>query len=340
MVQAVLKTFLSKHHPSRVLLLGHSHADVDAMASAIALFFSIPSKHHPVIGVPDHCNRDALGLLQHFSLSCTVNPVPNEFDAVILLDCHAPERLGTVGAALQSFSKPLLVLDHHSLSKTAFKTSFRVLDPNASSTAVMVLNALQSSGFKLSKNALTALAAGMVSDSVDLQQADAVLLEQVAFCLQSINLTVAELKSLYASPMDASEKIAMLKALHRLRLFDINGFLVAVSENSFFASSAANALLVSGADLALVAGVEKKSALCHLAVRSTAGFVQKTGLHAATDVCMKLPDFFGGHGNGHQGAARFVAAHAEPEKVLHSSLELVQDFFRSKGETVKTREII
>lgn len=369
----LLKPFLFHFKPSQTLLLCHENTDIDAMASALALYFSLPKKFHPTIGIPGHLNQSAEqlcnSLLENPIFATGKNgrilafgpksrgwrkkgsakspgarfiktPDLSKFDAIMVLDFCSPSRAGPLQEPLQKTKMPLLVLDHHSKTKDSFRTRFSLLDPKASSTSFLVLQQLQQGRFSIPKNAWLALAAGMVSDSVDLSLADSVLLQSVAGCLQKTGFSIQEIRQLYAAPEDFSERIAKLKGLHRVQLFEMNGFLVALSHASFFESQIAMALLSAGADVSFVAGMEKKSDVCRMACRANLSILKKSKLNLAEDICIQLPRFFGGQGNGHSGAAGFAAFHAEPERVLHSSLELLTGFFRKKGKTVEFREII
>lgn len=335
-------------------MLCHENADVDAMASALALFFSLPKKFHPTVGIPTHANQSAeqlsnsllkkgwrkKGSAKTLGVRLSKEPDLSKFDAIIILDFNSPLRAGPLQKALSASKKPLLVLDHHAKTKDSFRTRFFLSDPTAFSTASLVLEQLEKSGFLIPKKAWLSLAAGMVSDSVDLSLANSALLQTVSNCLSKTNSTVQEIRQLYAVPEDFSERVAKLKGLHRVRLFEVNGFLVALSHVSFFESQIAMALLAAGADLAFVAVMEKKSDVCQMSCRADFTILKKTRLDLAKDICVKLPLVFGGQGNGHAGAAGFAAFHAQPERVLLTSVELLQDFFRKKAKTVEFREII
>ncbi|MBU0636228.1 DHH family phosphoesterase [Candidatus Micrarchaeota archaeon] len=338
--KTILQSFLKKAKPKRLLVLCHANADVDAMASSIALYFSLPKKIKVTVGVPEHANQSAQQLAKKLGGKFTLNPFLESFDAIILVDFNEKHRAGKLEKELLSFSKPILILDHHQKTKQSIPTKFARLEPKAPSAAFMVLQELEHLRFSPSKKTLLALAAGMVSDSSDLLVADGVLLEKISFCLQKTGFSLQEVRALYDIPVNVSEKIAKLKSLHRLRLFEVNGFLVALSNTNFFEAQSAMALLASGADIAFVAGIEKGSELCRLIGRVSLPCLQKTKLHLARDVCTKLPRSFGGHGNGHAGAAGFSAFHAQPEFVLQQSLDLITDFFRQKNKSLEFREII
>jgi nanoRNase/pAp phosphatase (c-di-AMP/oligoRNAs hydrolase) len=335
-----LKSFLSRFHPSRLLLLCHENTDIDAMASALALYFSLPKQFRCTIGVPEHANQSSQQLCQNLKTLFSIKPEPEKFDALIILDFNSPIRAAVLQDQLRHFKKPVLVIDHHPKTQDSFKTPFSVLEPDALSTASLILDELEKSGFLIPKKAWLALAAGMVSDSVDLVLADSALLQKTALCLEKTGYTIQQIRQLYAMPEDFSERIAKLKGLHRVRLYELNGFLVAVSHANFFESQIAMALLAAGADISFVAGLEKKSLACRMACRASQPVLNKNRLDLARDVCTKLSLSFGGQGNGHAGAASFYAFHAEPEMVLQSSLELLLDFFRKKGKELEFREII
>lgn len=334
-----LRFFLKTAKPKQLLILCHVNADVDAIASALALFFSLPKSFQVQIGVPDHANAQAQQLAQKLNARFQINPDLNRFDAIILVDCNSLVRTGTLAAHLESYTKPVLIIDHHQASRD-FTHAVQVIDPTAHSACLLVLNQLQNGGFVIPKKAWLALAAGLVSDSADLSVADAQTLNALSVCLSKTGLDVSQVRDLYSVPLDFSEKIARLKSLHRLRLFKANGFLVGVSSADFFESQIAMALLWLGADVALVAGVDKKTKDCHLSARATTVFLRKTKLHLARDVCIPLAQQLTGHGNGHAGAAFFSGPNASPESALEESLVLVQAFLKKKKSLSGFKELI
>jgi len=334
----VLDRFVKKlSKNSRVLFLAHAGADVDSIASAFALSDSLPVAG--TVGYPDHCNRNALQLVQSLSIKTLKNPVLDRFDAVVLVDFHSFSHAGSLSDSLREYEKPILVLDHHEKdSKDLIKTPFLSCEPESVSASVVVFNELQKAKIVPSKKALLAIAAGIMSDSALLHRANAEALQVLAVCLQKTKSDFNSIPELFSVKEDLSERIAKLHSARRMRLVEVNGFLVALSHVNYFESEAAAALVTLGADVAFVAGVEHDSELLRLNARCGNEFLAQTRVNLGRLV-LQLPSFFGGHGSGHQGAAGFNAFHADPQVVLQKALELLILDLKGKGE-IAIKEIV
>lgn len=89
--------------------------------------------------------------------------VSTAFDLIISLDCSDPKRLGHFSQMPAFGSTPLLNIDHH-LTNSGFG-DVNLVDPDASSTAEIVLWLLESMAVPLDAELATALLAGIVTDT-------------------------------------------------------------------------------------------------------------------------------------------------------------------------------
>ncbi len=323
----------------KILLLCHANADLDSVGSTLGFYFSLSKKARCVVGVGSHANQTAASLARHFGVLIQKDPALDDFDAVICCDFNASNRLGPVlESRLAEFKKPVLVIDHHPKIKESFKTAFWLVKPNALSASELAFDELLAAKILVPKNALLCLACGMVSDSADLQIANADLLNKLFFCLKKTNATVSRLRELYAVSKDRSERLARIKSLHRAEWFEFADFLVAVSHVDFFESQSADALITAGADISLVAGVDRHSGVCRLSVRAGSFLLDQTGFHAGQMVCQPLGKIVGGFGSGHAGAAGFASSTTKPPEALEAALGLITSFLKSKDKT-KTVEL-
>jgi len=108
---------------------------------------------------------------------------------------------------------------------------------------------------------------------------------------------------LLAAPIDNSERIARLKAANRLQLVRIGEWLIVISRVSTYQASAARALTMLGAHVAVVGG-EKQGQL-RISMRASNDFCQKTGIHLGKNVAKPLEEHVHGMGGGHDTAAGF-----------------------------------
>jgi len=116
--------------------------------------------------------------------------------------------------------------------------------------------------------------------------------------------------------------MARLKAAQRMQLHDIGGWTVATSNVGSFQASAARALLGLGADVAVVAGRDKRR--LRASMRATERFYRETSIHLGRDIALPLGEEFGGAGSGHPTAAG-VNGEGTLRAMLVRAVELIMD---------------
>ncbi|MBS3061816.1 MAG: DHH family phosphoesterase [Candidatus Diapherotrites archaeon] len=333
-----LESFVKKLSKStRLLLLCHAGTDVDSLASAIALKETLSC--NCTVGFPDHMGLHALQLADRFGIKAVKDPVLDRFDALALLDFNSPSHAGKLSKSISSFNGPVLILDHHLPEADRPKKAFVEIDSNRLSASQVVLSEIRKAKLKLSKKALQALAAGILSDTAMLSVLDTHVLDDLSFCLKESRSDVESIKRLVVIQEPVSERIAKLRSASRMRLFEVDGFLVALSTVNFFESEAAASLVALGCDVALVAGIDHGSNALVVSARSSSGFVKDSKVSLVA-VMQGLVPAFGGHGNGHVAAAGFNSFHSNTEDVLHRALELLVFELKQKKKSVEVREII
>ena len=122
--------------------------------------------------------------------------------------------------------------------------------------------------------------------------------------------------------MDASERIARLKASERLKLVKVKEWLIAFSNVSAYQASAARALISLGAHVAVVAG--EKGDKIQVSLRAAQDFCEKTGIHLGRDVAKPLGEYLQGMGGGHAMSAG-VNGVGDVEASLKRSLRLLKE---------------
>ena len=113
----------------------------------------------------------------------------------------------------------------------------------------------------------------------------------------------------------------MLKASQRLKLHTVGDWIIATSHLSSFQASAARALLLLGADLAIVVGNDKRK--LRVSMRSTERFHKETSIHLGRDIAIPLGEEFEGAGSGHSTAAG-VNGRGTPDKLVTRALLLLE----------------
>lgn len=152
---------LTRHR--EVTVLCHVRPDADALGSsaglARALRASGATVHHsfdPGV-VPE-----ALRVIPGTEHVIPIGDVPAHNGLVVTLDCASPDRVGDWGH-LGAAASEVLVIDHHR-SNPGFG-SHMLLDPDAASTASLVLDVLRAGGREVDPEIATSLYAGLVTDT-------------------------------------------------------------------------------------------------------------------------------------------------------------------------------
>jgi bifunctional oligoribonuclease and PAP phosphatase NrnA len=227
----------------RVYLL-HHNADADAVGAAIAL-----SKRWPGT-LAAHRDVSAAGrrVAARFGATVEVDPPLDGYEVGIVVDTGSPGPLGPLPASL-----PLVVVDHHREGGWPQAVA-SLVDPEATSTCEVALRLLWALGEGLTEEESLALLCGVVADTQRFRLATKDTLSN-AFVLLDNGASLPEAIALLEQPPpeERSERIARLRAAQRLQVHDVGPLLVATSQVNSYEASAANALVRTGADVALVA---------------------------------------------------------------------------------------
>ena len=88
-----------------------------------------------------------------------------------------------------------------------------------------------------------------------------------------------------------------------MQIHEINGWTVVTAKIGSFQASVARGFINLGADIAILAGNEKKQ--LKVSMRSIDKFYKETGIHLGRDISLALSYEFNGSGSGHPTAAGF-----------------------------------
>lgn len=152
---------LARHR--EVTVLCHVRPDADALGSSAGLARALRS-----VGVVVHQSFDpgtvpeALRVIPGTEHVVPIAEVPEHDGLVVTLDCASPDRVGDWGRLARSATE-VLVVDHHR-SNPGFGTHL-LLDPEAASTATLVLDVLEAGRYPVDPDLATSLYAGLVTDT-------------------------------------------------------------------------------------------------------------------------------------------------------------------------------
>ena len=225
------------------LVLIHSNADPDATGSAYALAQAFPNI---TIGVYEGVNSSSKKLINKIGAEVVVNPNPNDFEKIFVVDTSTPTLLGTLA---NDIKKPIII-DHH--AKTSWEDAELYYHDEKPSCAEIIYEILKKANFKMSRNVGLALLSGIITDTGRFRRANVETLKIFTSIMEETKITMDEVLSLVEEKPDKSEKIALLKAGQRLKYETVNDFVLAYSMIGAFEGSASRALTSLGADVAVV----------------------------------------------------------------------------------------
>lgn len=155
----------------KVLLASHHNPDGDALGSMAALALGLNQLGVETKFYLDGHAADNLKFLWPASLEAIDRVALENFQALILLDCHLFSRLGEQGPALECRLKALgprgpatLVIDHHQYAQP-WEAESAYLVPEASSTGELVFNVLAALNVELTREIAESLWVALVSDT-------------------------------------------------------------------------------------------------------------------------------------------------------------------------------
>ena len=295
---------IEKKNAKLAVLLCHHNADPDAICSAFAMS-QLMQRARPQLRTeiaaaqgPSHLSKF---LLNAIPIKLTNSPHIEQADAIILLDTNTIQQLDEWAERVKASTAPVIVIDHHaSHPETEKLATLCIADENAASACEIVYTFFKDLQLKLSKDEAKALFLGIAFDTRHFILARSTTFKTVASLIDA-GVNVEESLSLLSLPMDESERIARLKACRRVKLLKIGDWIVAFSRVSAYQASAARALIMLGAHVAVIAG--QRYDTLRVSLRASNDFYEKSKVHLGRDIAKPLGEYLQGMGGGHSVSA-------------------------------------
>lgn len=304
----------------KVAVLGHTSADPDSVASVYGMEFLIKSiKPNVQIDVLiDSLSKHSQKIMKFYE-SPYKEETQEKYDLIVIVDDNVLNQLGKFQELVKNQDKEsLIVIDHH--TPTDFvknDVSVAFIEEDRTSTAEMIVELMFELELKPPKNLLTILMAGILYDSrrfFSLEKSILGLLEKMFDHGMDYNQAIQLIQMRNEPP----ERIARIKSAARMKLEQIDNWLIVWSSVGSFEGSAARAILDVGADVALIYSTRKNET--RLTVRATRYFHNTTGVNFGKDVMIEVSKSLGGEGGGHPTAAALNIPFIIPEKELKKKI--------------------
>lgn len=326
---------------SRILLVTHRNADLDALASlalAKLLFEGLRPGLDVDIFIPGKISGKASPFLPLLDLqSLGEEDLLPSYDLLVFLDVGGVGVLPTSNHLLKAGSERWLI-DHH-LPKESFLShfDFKIIDyEDSSSTCEILYKTCLEAGIGPPRDLLKALLAGILVEAGFLRIAKCGTFPVVEdLCRRGVN--IKSILPLLKREKDLSERVALLKALKRMDLYRSGDWIITLTRLGAYHSEASRILATLGVDLAVVGDdLEKQGKRCKIHMRISHRFLDDFNLTAGGDLVKLLIEEFGGEGGGHSTVAvleleapleavyRFLKAYVEEELVKVTGKRLLK----------------
>lgn len=223
------------------LVLCHDQADSDAIGAAYALTRLIGGD----VGVPRAVATHAQRLIEELELRVLIAPEVHKYQHVVVVDAAAPVQLR------ESLPEKFWIIDHHPENTLRQSALGGLYDP-VSSTCQLVYRLLKENGLPLDGKIGLALAAGIMTDTINFHKGDAEAFRSFGEILEACGLTYEEIQRLYMVD-ERDDRGAICEAAIHAQKHTFNGFHVLVTDISQnIPTFAARALFDLGADVSVV----------------------------------------------------------------------------------------
>nr|KJR73735.1 MAG: exopolyphosphatase [Thermoproteus sp. AZ2] len=275
----------------RIAIITHRHADLDAIGCANVLRDVLSALGYDAVVVcPEGAAREAR------QYADCVGEVPPGLEAAVLVD------VATL-AQVPRLDVPYAVVDHHVVGDEI--PGVRAERPSCSEIALRIA---EEAGVKPKRESLIAASLGIYADSVKLLKADGDTLRTLASAVDEIGPLEQYLGKSEENP---SLKMAKIKALSRLHIYETKSGVVCATHVDAYESDVANMLVSAGCDVAVVAS--RHGGEVRAVFRSPSVNV--------AELAAKAAELLGGRGGGHRGAAALAAARKLRKDELPALLE-------------------
>jgi nanoRNase/pAp phosphatase (c-di-AMP/oligoRNAs hydrolase) len=286
-----------------VSIICHHNADPDAIGAAYGIQRLIglltPSASTEIL-YPDTASQLSVRVMERFSINASKSPRLGDAKTVVVVDTGSLVQLETLITHVKDATKRIFI-DHHGKNNDIEQlANIYVSDEDAVATCEIVFNIWASLGLEPPMDVAEILLVGIIFDSKHFGIGTPNMFKVVARLIE-LGASLNDARELLQASMDQSERIARLKSAQRARVYRIDRWLVVTANLGSFQASAARGMMNLGADIAIIAGNDKKT--LKTSIRSNDDFHKKTGIHVGDDFSKKLAELFAGEGGGHPTAA-------------------------------------
>lgn len=324
MLKSKFNLYLNFLKTKSILITSHALADLDGLASAVALHFFFQS-HLPSITAEiyfSNVSKKARSYIEKLKAKFSeFNPIFEDeiknldFEAAFILDTNKLNKVGGSFSASDVDSlKDLFVvfIDHHYMDDPPIKEQQNrnaIIYEDYTSTSEIIVDLFNEFDINLPLPLRYLLIAGIVIDSGYLKFANQHTYKSMADLLDN-DIKYHEILSMLKIEPHISEKIAKIKGAQRVELIRENDWLIGISHVSSFEASVANTLIKIGFDIAIVLSERKDEV--RVSLRAKQRICDQCALHLGK-MLEDISEQMDAIGGGHDGAASIKIRNSETE---------------------------
>ncbi|AUD64440.1 50S ribosomal protein L9 [Tenericutes bacterium MZ-XQ] len=203
-----IKDFID--NSSKVFIMGHNQADMDAFGSMIACYHMAKASNKPTYLIIDHdkldrttqkvvdiVKNDVKDLMEHMISSEDSLELFDDQSVLMILDTQSPKII--MNDQVLSKTEQIIVIDHHRVGDEGFNAMFSIIEPSASSTIELVMELLgfynMNEEIHISPLEATMMYAGLIVDTNNFTYRTGSRTFEVAAQLKDLGADTSEVKT-------------------------------------------------------------------------------------------------------------------------------------------------
>ncbi len=203
-----IKDFID--HSSKVFIMGHNQADMDAFGSMIACYHMAKASNKPIYMILDKekldrtvqkvleiVKDDIKELIEHMITTEESLELFDSQSILMILDTQSPKII--MNDDVLTKTEQIIVIDHHRVGDEGFNAMFSIIEPSASSTIELVMELLgfynMNEEIHISPVEATMMYAGLVVDTNNFVYRTGSRTFEVAAQLKELGADTSEVKT-------------------------------------------------------------------------------------------------------------------------------------------------
>jgi nanoRNase/pAp phosphatase (c-di-AMP/oligoRNAs hydrolase) len=167
-----LVSLISTNKNEKTMLTFHSIGDMDSVASATVLSKAF---NDSIVSSPDRITANSRSMLEKMGYKDdTISKVfVDDAKLVVMLDVNNFYDCGSFQEKLEQFKNTIIIIDHHANTNIKKDNVYVFNDEKYNSASSIVFDLINSLDIKINPNDAILLAAGIISDSAEMQNSSA-----------------------------------------------------------------------------------------------------------------------------------------------------------------------